>query len=149
MKGIELPVNALIIIILAVIVLLGLLALYVMVWLPSSGGVALESAKNNGCHMLASLGCVAADTRTITVNYDADGNGEINSLDTLQVLCDRKYFRTTPEACRDFCGCTAGGTGGGGSGGSGGVGCPPGATCQGGDSNECPPGCRCIAGECS
>jgi len=114
LKGVELPTNALVIIILAVIVLLGLLALYVMVWLPSSGGIALESAKNNGCHMLASLGCVAADTATITVNYDATGEGTIDASDTLLELCIKKYFRLTQETCRDFCGCTIAAGGGGG-----------------------------------
>lgn len=146
MKGIELPVNALIIVILAVLVLLGILALYAGVWSPSSGGIILESAKNNGCHMLASMGCNAADTNIITVNYDASGNGNIGPEDTLLELCIKKYFKLTEEDCKNLCGCNMNGGGSGGSG--GGAGCPPGATCI--TAGDCPPGCtRCIAGECS
>jgi hypothetical protein len=122
LKGIELPVNALIIVILAVLVLLGILALYGGVWSPSSGGINLESAKNNGCHMLASTNCQSGPETIAISNFDANKNGQSNdpgtvsawgtacpnaawTSDNLAALCACFYYKTSSEDCKKLCGC--------------------------------------------
>lgn len=128
MKGIELPVNALIIIILAVLVLLGILALYAGVWSPSSGGVNLESAKNNACQMLASTNCQSDPATILISNFDANKNGQQKDTsqtpdkstawdyaahcglgkstgDNLATLCLCYYNKSDVASCRILCGC--------------------------------------------
>jgi hypothetical protein len=124
----ELPVNTLIIVILAVIVLLGILALFSGVWNPSSTGLSLEAAKSNACQLLASMGC-NGDTSSIVVNnFDANKDGAIvggsafntanwadpkncnadaTSQDNLAALCACYYGKKTDEpSCKSLCGCT-------------------------------------------
>ena len=128
LKGIELPVNALIIVILAVLVLLGILAMYAGVWSPSSGGVNLEAAKDNACHMLASMGCSVHPAAIPVNNFDADGSGKFNpgssvcgceppacttpggtQADNLWNLCTCKYKMPQDPVgcvqCMKMCGC--------------------------------------------
>lgn len=77
MKGLELPINTLIIVVLALIILLAVLALFYGVWGPGSSGITLDAAKSSACQMLLSTGC--HDTRTIYLqDFDADKDGEIN-----------------------------------------------------------------------
>ena len=51
MKGVELPINILVIVAIAVIVLLGLVALYFIGFNPFSTTTALDSTKNSGCRV--------------------------------------------------------------------------------------------------
>jgi hypothetical protein len=78
MKGIELPVNALIIIVIAVLVLLGIVALWMSGWGSGSMGVTLEAAKEGACGTLMRYygGCAAVVPYTIRIgNFDADRDG--------------------------------------------------------------------------
>jgi uncharacterized membrane protein len=125
MKGMELPVNTLIIVVIALVILLAILALFFGVW-PSVQGVSLEAAKNNACQILTSTGCTA-DPITIKVNdFDADKDGNYGTAETgttwtwgnscdpsraadgdnLAALCACYYFITTDALCTsDVCGC--------------------------------------------
>lgn len=98
MKGVSLPINVLVIVVLALIVLLAILALFYGVWKPE--GITLEAAKNNACNMLLSTGC--NDPSTIVVrDFDADRNGEANSAgDTLLALCENWYSISDPYDCK-------------------------------------------------
>jgi len=79
MKGIELPINVLIIVVIALIILLALIGLFYGVWTPGSSGLNLEGAKNSACQMLVSTGC--GDSRSILVNdFDADKDGQFEGL---------------------------------------------------------------------
>jgi hypothetical protein len=118
----ELPVNTLIIVILAVIVLLGILALFSSVWNPSSTGLSLEAIKNNACQLLASMGC-NGDTSSIAVNnFDANKDNSNTATgvsawgtacpnaawtgDNLAALCACYYGKTDEPSCKSLCGCT-------------------------------------------
>ena len=64
MKGIELPVNVLVIIAVAVLVMLGLIAIY---FANPSSVLAESSAKNKACSELQQRGC---DASTINVPFN-------------------------------------------------------------------------------
>jgi hypothetical protein len=81
MKGIELPMNTIIVIILVLIVLAALLGLFYGVWPIGAQTANLEAVKDNACHMFLSTGgCDSIDpeaTKNIFIsNFDADRNGK-------------------------------------------------------------------------
>ena len=71
MKGIELPINILVVVAIAVIVLLGLVALYFIGFNPFSGSVGIESVKNQGCRLLLNQNPPCSNT-AITVNWQGN-----------------------------------------------------------------------------
>ena len=80
MKGVELPISTIVVIVISIIVLVAIIALFGNVWNPGSDLAKLEGAKSNACQMLASInGCKSTDdgiTKTVIVNgFDADKNG--------------------------------------------------------------------------
>jgi hypothetical protein len=127
MKGIELPINALIIITVAVLVLLGIVALWMSSWGGGSRGVTIEAAKSAACSELMRYyaGCTAKDPKDIPIsNFDANRNGNNGDAgtfdstktvcgtsadaangDNLQTLCYCYYNAKTASACRITCGC--------------------------------------------
>jgi hypothetical protein len=75
-KGVELPINILVIVAIAVIVLLGLIALYFVGWGPFAGAAGLEGVKNAACRELVQGTNCAGDSWAITIsNFDADDDG--------------------------------------------------------------------------
>jgi len=83
MKGVELPINILVIVAVAVVVLLGIVALYFVGWSPFPATVGLESAKNEGCRQLVQERRCGTDTWNIEIdNFDADQDGAVGSQDT-------------------------------------------------------------------
>jgi hypothetical protein len=105
-KGVELPINILVIVAIAVIVLLGLVALYFAGFGPFGGAVSYQAAKNAGCEELVRTGC--GDTTAIIVNFDSNGDGTVGGAgDTLQALCEGWYGVASGDqiACRQLCGC--------------------------------------------
>ena len=129
MKGVELPINLLVIITIAVIVLLGLIAMYTLGIGPFTQSVGLEAVKNTACAALQRDGCMYSPSE-YSVNFDANGDdfvctkdtdgfdadtkqcivGQGNAqttypMDNLQILCS-KYFNADSEAeCKRICGC--------------------------------------------
>ena len=105
MKGANLPINMLIILIIAVIVLIASIALFTGVWGQSSSGLSLDAAKNSGCHKYVSTnGCIDSDDGSlITINKVTciDSSGNKVPAKTLDVLADR-CFNTVPY---DLCNC--------------------------------------------
>jgi hypothetical protein len=82
MKGVELPINVIVIVVLCLVVLLAILALFWGVWTPGVAGISLEAAKNNACQMLLSTGGCGLDdsTKTINVNnFDANKDGKFEA----------------------------------------------------------------------
>ena len=114
MKGIELPINVLVIVSIAVIVLLGLVVLYFIGFNPFSSGVNMQSLKNSACTDFA-------------LNYDCGRRGGKRTSDiilgtntlnlvpnTLNQLCQDKLgckgslyddSEKIEACCRSVCGC--------------------------------------------
>jgi hypothetical protein len=82
MKGVELPINVIVIVVLCLVVLLAILALFWGVWTPGVAGISLEAAKNNACQMLVSTGCDSPASITIK-DFDADKDGTLNEADLI------------------------------------------------------------------
>lgn len=125
MKGIELPINVLVIVAVAVIVLLGITAVFMLGFAPFTGTSGLESIKNDACTLLVRSGC-GQNTWLIPVNFDSDKNGLVQSgtdwwnnatwsenypcaadqnCDNLAALCYNFYGKKSDSACKALCGC--------------------------------------------
>lgn len=109
MKGVELPVNVLVIVAVAVLVLLGLITLFMTVFGGGGATITLGAVKQQACAELlnAAEGCGAADPGAITVQYDADRSGTVDDSDTLQELCENYYGCDSDDkaCCRRVCAC--------------------------------------------
>jgi len=120
MKGIELPISTLIIIIIAVIVLVAMIALLGGVWPSAPQAVNLGTAKDSACSLMASTGCSLSTTSIAINNFDADKDGTLDGgtggahpnscavavSDNLGSLCACYYNSLTEEDCKsNICGC--------------------------------------------
>ncbi|MFQ6021012.1 MAG: hypothetical protein ACE5J4_03320 [Candidatus Aenigmatarchaeota archaeon] len=127
MKGVELPINVLVIVAIAIIVLLGLVALYFIGFPPFTEIIGLQSIKNVACGELNKAGACTANSWEITVNYDANKDDEVdpkadtnnpwnalNSDDTkiggqgndnLAALCYYHYNVEDEAGCKRLCAC--------------------------------------------
>ena len=112
MKGVELPINILVVVAIAVIVLLGLVALYFIGFNPFSVTTALEAAKNNACRDFMHQDPVCSNAGTdatiaacpagvICLNYPAA------TLRTFQNFTEAYYGCGVDDAAcaRRVCGC--------------------------------------------
>jgi len=100
-KGVELPINILVVVAIAVIVLLGLVALYFVGFSPFSATTAQESAKNTGCRDYLHQSPVCSNSSDVALLYPG------NTSRTLQNFTEKYYGCTsTDEDCtRRICGC--------------------------------------------
>lgn len=107
MKGIELPVNVLVIIAVAVIVLLGVIALYMSGFIGSTPALNMNVAWNQGCASVVRNCAGTAIGTDIAVNYDVNGDGKIVlANDNFLTLCQKIYGSTTSiGTCKQKCGC--------------------------------------------
>jgi amino acid transporter len=100
-KGVELPINILVIVAIAVIVLLGLVALYFIGFNPFSVTTALDAAKNTGCRTYMNQYPTPCGNWT-TFNVTWQGN---DSVPFNEFMVD-EYGCTSDENCaRRACGC--------------------------------------------
>ena len=118
MKGVELPINILVIIAVAVIVLLGIIALYFSGFMGPASLMNQNAALNAGCKSVMSNinGCQSAIPANVLFDgtymgigkFDANGDGQVTAADTLQALCEKYYGVTAGDAsgCRKECGCS-------------------------------------------
>jgi hypothetical protein len=115
MKGVELPINVLVIIVIAVIVLLAIVAVYFAGWTPYASSAGVDAIKNDACRKM-SYDCSKDPTTIEITNFDVDGDGSsgvdasgapIDTGDNLQELCETYYDvgPTDLDACRRLCGC--------------------------------------------
>ena len=118
MRGIELPINVLVIIMLAVIVLIAVLALYFGGFVQPASSMSLESVRQQACTELIQKG-LCGDTITsggkeysagaakIPIkNFDADKNGKFLSSSFYSVECPGCYAGDTLAAlCINYFGC--------------------------------------------
>ncbi len=106
MKGVEMPINILVIVIIAIIVLTAMVVIFSGVWSSGSGTIGLETAKSNACQILITMGC-DTDPESVPVNnFDSNGDTKKDSNDNLAELCKR-YYSTGDDMdkCRGICGC--------------------------------------------
>ena len=98
MKGVELPVNILVIVAIAVIVLLGLVALYFIGFNPFSTTTALDSTKNFGCRLYMLQNVTCGNWSTFNVTWQ----GNITYFNDFMTT----YYKCANEACaRRVCNC--------------------------------------------
>ena len=127
MKGVELPLNTIVIIAIVLLVLLGVLSLWTGGWGGQALGVDLETARAKACAELIRRGC---DTSAVSVHiydFDADQDGlldpgnwitvncaegppgnAINRADNLAMLCYCWYgidMSDLYNKCKKLCGC--------------------------------------------
>jgi len=76
MKGIELPINIMIIFIIALIVLVAVGAFFMGVWKPTASGVGLDAAKSLACKDFVATGC--SNFGIPVRDYDIDGDGKFD-----------------------------------------------------------------------
>ena len=120
MKGLELPINVLVVVAVAVIVLLGVVTLFFLGFGPFSKYAGLEAIKNDACIQFT-RDC-NQNPANIIVNFDADKDGEpdpgtgfnaqtINTVgdtenqDNLMTLCYQHFGAKTANDCRHLCVC--------------------------------------------
>jgi hypothetical protein len=82
-KGIELPINILVIVAVAIIVLLGVIALFYSSWFTSTGPVSSQSAISAGCNSASRMGCSVVEPSSIAVTYKTYVN--------LALFCNGEY----------------------------------------------------------
>jgi len=83
MKGLELPINALIIIVLAVIVLISIILLFTTGIKPPQNIITAQTALSNACLLLSDTFRCTRSTDSIVINdFDADQDGSAGTLET-------------------------------------------------------------------
>ena len=126
MKGLELPINVLIIIAVAVIVLIAIIAMFYPAFSSGSSTVNIETAKSQACRSLVAGSKCSATVFTYQIpvyKFDANKDGTSTTAggteaaypavacgvgvgnDNLARLCWCYYQLTTDAQCRAMCGC--------------------------------------------
>jgi len=112
MKGVALPIEVLVIVVVAVIVLLGIVAVYFSGWAPFGGTVGVDAVKNAGCRILimnntcgitGATGQIVFDGSGGLPVFDVGGNGAPGD-DNLKGLC-AYYYNASESQCKRLCGC--------------------------------------------
>jgi hypothetical protein len=125
MKGIELTINTIIILIICLVVFLAVLALLLGMWNPNKESLSLETVKDNACQTLSMMSCNQAPKDIFIRDFDANKNGNVNDLatsdswtyndnclssaqngDNLKSLCVCYYGLSSENDCkRNLCNC--------------------------------------------
>lgn len=97
MRGAELPITTVIIVVLMVLTVVVILMFVLGVWRPFTGGYTAEQARSGGCRTFVFQdGCNSPGiANNIIVDYPEKG-------DTLEELCQSQYGTSD---CRTVCGC--------------------------------------------
>jgi hypothetical protein len=129
MKGLSLPINVLVIVVVAIIVLLGVVAIYFGGWSPFSSAISVEGVKNALCEEEVREGCDDNTAMQTITTFDANKNGQVGTAeattnfnwaslpactaataatahgDNLASICYCYYGRNSETLCRRLCGC--------------------------------------------
>ena len=108
MKGLELPINMIIIIAIAVLVLVVIAAFFTGYFGSGTGTISLEDAFSKGCAALRSgYGCDPAKIGQVVIpNYQAFAGDTATHY--LSEICEKKGFGSDQTACARACGCLTG-----------------------------------------
>jgi len=98
MKGVALPIEVLVVIVIAVIVLLGMVAVYFSGWTPFAQTAGIDAIKNDACRK------IAYDCSKSPADVDIE---DVDDATDLQTLCEVYYDidDNDLDACRRLCGC--------------------------------------------
>ena len=88
MKGIELPINILVIVAVAIIVLLGIVALFYSTWFTGTSTIDLNAATNRACNAVRGNCGTSPNSILLSPNYK-NSQGTISA--TLGALCFNEY----------------------------------------------------------
>lgn len=100
-KGISLPINMIVILAVAIIVMLVAVSLIFLVFPGTQPMIKDSQAWSRGCMMWQQRGCRGGDMNNIIIEgYDPDGNNQPNSLAD---ACRRYLNYTNEEDCRRAC----------------------------------------------
>ena len=91
-KGVELPINILVVVAIAVIVLLGLVALYFIGFNPFSVSTGIESIKNDGCRQLMNQNPPCNDVTAVNVTWQG-------AVTPFQTFMDSNYNCAGSATC--------------------------------------------------
>lgn len=112
MKGIELPINILVVVAIAVIVLLGLVALFFVGFGPFGQQIAINAAKNKACaNYTTGTPACTKDLTTMPVDFDVSGDGKIDSSDLFSTFaitylnCPATPLTDLIQCVRQACAC--------------------------------------------
>jgi hypothetical protein len=124
MKGLELPINVLIIVAIAIIVLIALVAMFYPNFKNSSITVNSDIYKSSACQIMMDRQCAPSPSEITIANFDADQDGQQDSgsvwtfgtskcrdkagtgKDNLASLCECYYSITNENSCKALCGCS-------------------------------------------
>jgi len=128
MKGLELPINTLIIIVIGLVILLALIAVLFGGFNIARPQMSLETAKNDACRQLSTMGCDYGYALIPINSFDANRDNKMNpsgsfagdinsdcgtlatSGDNLATLCLCYYNFVEDKDCKkNVCGCTISG----------------------------------------
>ena len=98
MKGLELPINTLIIIVLAVLVLIAIIVLFSTGISMPKESVSLQTALNNACMELLNSNCNKPLQNVGTPYFDSDRDGVVGDVGVWMVIC---YQTPAPGAAGD------------------------------------------------
>lgn len=103
MKGLELPINMIVIIAVAVLILVAVIAFFATQFGNSGDTIAQQNAFNGACNTLKAIyNCQPNFVSQITTTYTAPGASTPMSL---LDLCTRLKQTNVPTTCAKFCGC--------------------------------------------
>jgi len=106
MKAIEISVNIMVILVIALIVLVSIILIFMGIWNPSIGNIQITTIKDEACNRLVSTGCGSPSSIT-NLNIDLNDNGKAGEPeDTLLLLCQKYFDRQDEDSCKQLCGCT-------------------------------------------
>lgn len=106
MKGISLPINAIVVVAVAVLVLVVIAAFFAASAGSGMTTITHQQAWDKGCSQIRAKGCLTADFAAATAyeidNYDIDGDGE--PWNTILDACHNVYgTNTDSDQCRTLC----------------------------------------------
>ncbi len=123
-KGLSLPINLIVILAIAILVMVVVAAFFVMSTGSTFSGISDQQAWNSGCSMAKLRGCIESDFGSTTPLYvdgydpkkndikDVNGHSTCSqetisrtdcSDDTLRMACEAVVGSTTPTFCRARC----------------------------------------------
>ncbi len=127
MKGVELPLNVMVVIAVVLLVLLGVLSLWMGGWGGQAFNVDLERVRSEACAELIRRGCADTSITDIWIyDFDADQDGVVGDAGDWFVICGQappgvpgdnlaqlcrcwygipSWGSTLQRECKKLCGC--------------------------------------------
>jgi hypothetical protein len=108
MKGIELPINILIIIAIAVIVLIAVVAMFYTPFSNGTSSISSNTAKSDACRAMLANNCGVWPGQIAIYGFDADKDGKLDPSTSSNGNCNNPGDATTGDSLWSFCTCQLG-----------------------------------------